>query len=270
MTGTRQLNTPELVERVKQNRLVEVGDGTLSMSKVLDLERIRLLAPDLIFSSYLGDESGKLREAGFSVVENLQWLESTPLARAEWLKFMALFLNREVEAERLFSSIEERYERAKSRAIAVSRQPTVMCGSDYRGTWFVPGGRTYVAKFIEDAGGNYLWKDDSSLESIPLKMEAVLSRAKNADIWLLHMSSIRSRKELGELEPRNALFSAFKTGEVYNNDAILSAGGGNDYWENGVNNPDLVLLDLIAVLHPDLVPDHRSRWYRKLPEGTLH
>jgi iron complex transport system substrate-binding protein len=141
-----------------------------------------------------------------------------------------------------------------------------MCGLDQRGTWFVPGGRSYFATFIRDAGGDYLWQADPHAPSQPLKMEAVLDRARNAEIWLLHMSSVGSRKELADLDPRYPLFSAFRAGRVYQNDARVSRGGSNDYWETGVMNPDLVLADLIAIFHPELALNHRFIWYRQLPE----
>lgn len=266
MTGVKLLNTPELKAQSARGQLAEVGDGTLAMEKKLDMERIRTLAPDLILTSFRGSEGSKLEEAGFAVAEISQWLEPTPLARAEWLKFVATFLDREAEAERVFSEIERRYETMAARARGVTSRPTVMCGSDHRGTWYVPGGQSYVAAFIQDAGGNYLWRSSSGTDSLPLKMEAVLDRAKNADFWLLHMNAIRSRKELSESDSRNALFEAFRAGKVFNNDARVSPGGGNDYWETGVNKPDLVLADLIAILHPELAPEHQFNWYRRLPE----
>jgi iron complex transport system substrate-binding protein len=270
VAGVKMLTTPELVAQAARGQLAEVSDGTLSMNKPLDFERIRTLAPDIILTSYRGNDGSKLEEAGFKVAENSEWLEPTPLGRAEWIKFIAAFLDRETEAETLFSGIEQRYDAQVARARAVTRRPTVMYGHDQRGTWFVAGGQSYVATFIQHAGGQYLWGTDSSTGSVPLKMEAVLERARDAEFWLLHMSSIRSRRELSELDPRNELFAAFRSGRVFSNDARLSLGGGNDYWETGVTNPDLVLADMIALLHPEIAPNHQFIWYRQLPEEAKH
>jgi iron complex transport system substrate-binding protein len=270
LAGVKMLNTPELIAQAAKGQLVEVSDGTSGMNKQLDLERIRTLAPDLILTSYRGNEGAKLQEAGFKVAENSEWLETSPLGRAEWLKFVAAFLDREAEAERFFSGIEQRYEAEVARARTVTRRPSVMYGHDQRGTWFVAGGRSYIAAFIQDAGGEYLWKANDSSDSVPLKMEAVLERARDAEFWLLHMTTIRSRKELYELDPRNALFASFRSGLVFSNDARLSSRGGNDYWESGVTNPDRVLADLIAILHPELAPNHQFTWYRHLPEEAKH
>ncbi|MFC1641229.1 ABC transporter substrate-binding protein [Myxococcota bacterium] len=266
VAGVRLLNTPELVAQVRRGELAEVSDGTPSMSKKLDLEQIRTLAPDLILTSFLGNDGSKLQEAGFKVAESSEWLEETPLGRAEWLKFVAAFLDRETEAERLFWGIEQRYEAQVARVQKVKRRPTVLCGLDQRGTWLVPGGRSYVADFIQAAGGDYLWKTDLNTGSQPLKMESVLEGARDAEVWLLHRSFVRSRREILQLDPRYTLFGAFHSGRIYHNDARISPEGGNDYWETGVTNPDLVLADLIAILHPELAPNHQFIWYRQLPE----
>jgi iron complex transport system substrate-binding protein len=269
LAGVKLLNTPELVEQAHNGHLVEVGDGNPSMELNLDLELIRSLAPDLVIASYLGNTGAKLREAGLNVVENSEWLESTPLGRAEWIKFIAAFLERDAEAERWFTGLEQRYEAMAARTRQVIDRPSVLCGIDYRGTWHIPGGQSYVARFIADAGGDYLWKDEKSTGSRPLKMEAVLERAQHAKLWLVNVISLRSRKEIADMDPRYALFDAFNAGRLYNTDARVSPGGGNDYWENGVANPDLVLADLIAIIHPELSQGHTLRWYRTLPEEAV-
>jgi iron complex transport system substrate-binding protein len=270
IAGVRLLNTPELVEQARQGRLAEVGDGTTSMDKRLDMERIRTLSPDLIMASGSGapalDNNGKLLEAGFKLVLNTEWLEETALGRAEWIKFTAAFLDKEAEAERLFAEVERSYHAQAALIRSVPRRPTVMAGWDFRGTWYVPGGRSFMASIIHDAGGDYLWSNDPSTGTLPLKREAVLERARNAEVWLLYMSSVRSLQEVVKIDDRNALFAPTRTGRVYNNDARLSPGGGNDYWESGAHRPDLVLADLIAVLHPEAAPGHSFTYYRKLPE----
>jgi iron complex transport system substrate-binding protein len=269
MAGVRLLQTPELVAQAQAGRLLEISDGSQGMDKKLDLERIRMINPDLIVASGSGNpalnEHGKLLEAGFPVVFQTEWLEETPLGRAEWIKFGAAFLDKEQEAEALFKGIEARYVALKAKAAGVSRRPTVLMGTDYRGTWHMSGGRSYVAQFIEDAGGDYLWKDALATGSLPLKMEAVLERARKADLWILHMSAARSREDLVQADERHRLFEAFHGDRIWNNDLKVGPSGGNDYWENGVHRPDLVLAELIAILHPELMPGHAFQWYRKMP-----
>lgn len=265
IAGAKLLHTPELAALVQQGQVLEVSDGRSSMQQHLDMERIRDLAPDLVLTSFFGDSGSKLREAGLPVVESSEWLEATPLARAEWIKLIAAFLDRELEGEVAFSAIEQRYASQAARARSVATRPTVLCGMEQRGTWYVPGGQSYLAALIRDAGGHYLWDADTHSASQPLKMEAVLSQARDAQVWLLHMSSVGSRQEMQELDSRYALFGAFRTGRLYNSDVRVNAAGGNDFWENGVANPDLLLSDLIAILHPELAPGQRLDWYRQLP-----
>jgi iron complex transport system substrate-binding protein len=127
----------------------------------------------------------------------------------------------------------------------------------------MPGGNSYAAKLLADAGAAYLWADDTSTGSMQLSFEEVLDRARDADIWV----NPGSWKSLGEglaQDERFAQFAAFQNGKVFNNNKRLNANGGNDYWETGVTNPDLVLADLIAIFHPELLPDHELFFYRRL------
>lgn len=273
IAGARYLGTPALAQRVAAGQLVEVGDGQLSMERRLDMEKLHVLSPDLIMVSGASnsdeDQNGKLQEAGFHVATHIEWLEETPLGRAEWIKFAAAFLDREAEAESWFRGIVERYLSLCAKARNIRQRPTVMTGMNFRGTWHVSGGKSYVANFIRDAGGDYLWADSSVTGSLPLKMEAVLARARSADFWLLHMVNAESRQAMLKADNRYGLFKAFQKGALYNNDAKQSPTGGNDYWENGMHRPDLVLADFIAILHPELSPGHVFHWYRKLPgEGV--
>jgi iron complex transport system substrate-binding protein len=247
---------------------VEVGDGG-RLDLKLDLERIRVLDPDLIlatgYSDPAMDPNGKLLEAGFKVVMNTDWLEETPLGQAEWIKLAAAFLDREDEAERLFSEVERRYLALAARTRSLAHRPTVLTGTEHRGTWYVPGGRSFIAAYIRDAGGSYLWQDDLSPASRMMNLEAVLERGRDADFWLIYMNAVGSLRDLADSDDRCALFRSFREGQVYNNDLRLSAGGGNDFYETGVYRPDLVLGDLVAVLHPELEPGHAFTWYRRLP-----
>ena len=129
----------------------------------------------------------------------------------------------------------------------------------------MPGGKSYVAEAFRDAGAQYLWEDDGSTGSMPLHIEAVLERAGDADIWI-DPTNVASMEELAAEDERYTIFRAFRSGRVFKNDARIGPGGGNDIWEGGVAYPERVLADLISIIHPDLLPDHRRIWYRQLPE----
>ena len=100
-----------------------------------------------------------------------------------------------------------------------------------------------------------------------MAIEAVVERAREAEYWI-NTGLARSLAELRGVDDRFRLFTSFRTGRVYNNDARVNPKGGNDFWETGAARPDLVLADLISIFHPELVPDHRRIWYRQLPAVT--
>ena len=265
--GGELINTPSVAELIHTGRIAEVGTGT-GMARLMNLERLYRLQPDLILSYGTGDpnydQQDKLMEAGFHVAIDGDYMETTPLGRTEWMKFIAAFFDKDVEAERQFAGIAHRYEAEVARTRTVSSRPTVFCDMDYQGTWLMPGGGSYIATYLQDAGADYLWHDDHTTGSMPLDIEAVIARAKNANLWL-DPGECRSLAELIGMDARYAIFRAVRTGRVYNNNAKMGAGGGNDYWETGVAHPDQVLADLISIMHPELEPHHQRIWYQQLP-----
>jgi len=261
------VNTPSVASRIRDGRIREVGNGS-GIAKGFDMELLLSLQPDLIMMYGTGipefDRHAKLQEAGFRVAMNSEYMETTPLGRTEWMKFIAAFFDKDAEAESLFAGIAARYQAQAAKARAIARRPTVFCGANFRGVWHMPGGDSFVAAFIRDAGGEYLWKDDATSGSIPLNIESVIARAKDADIWLNPVAS-RSREELSREDDRYSIFRAFRTARIYNNNAKADVGG-NDIWETGIANPDRVLADLISILHPELLPGYQRTWYWQLPE----
>ncbi|MEA5575768.1 ABC transporter substrate-binding protein [Anabaena sp. UHCC 0451] len=265
ISNTKQVNTPAVIERIKAGKVTTVGNNSN-----VDIEKLLELNPDLVTTFGTGnsqtDSYGKLTEAGLKVGINAEYMEDTPLGRSEWLKFTALFFNQEEKAEKIFQEIADKYTQIAEKAKAVKNRPTVFIGFNFKGTWFMPGGKSYVAKYLNDAGGNYLWNDDKSNGSLPLSFEVVLDRAAKADYWLNSRQSWQSLKDVVAEDSRYGDFQAVKTGNIYNNNARVNADGGNDYWEGGISNPDIVLADLIKILHPELLPEHQLFYYRKLPK----
>lgn len=257
--------TPEARRLIEAGKIAELGSG--GMDGRMNMERLLRLQPDLVMLYGMGrpdfDSHPKLMEAGLPVVMNGEQMESTPLGRAEWIKFVALFFGREEEAERIFSDIEKKYLALSRMAAASPARPTVFTSIDFKGTWYMPGGGSFMAKFIEDAGGRYLWDDDRSTGSIPLSAEAVVARALNADFWL-NPGVCGAKKDILLMDGRYGAFRAFKEGRIYHNSVRLNKSGGNDYWENGVANPHLILMDLIRIFHPELLPEHVPVWHARM------
>jgi iron complex transport system substrate-binding protein len=138
-----------------------------------------------------------------------------------------------------------------------------MSGLPWKDSWYIPGGRSFAAAFIRDAGGEYIWTDLESREAVPVDLEAAYARAVNAEFWI-NSGSATCLLDIERTEKRLTRFRPYREGNVYNNIARLNPNGGNDFWETGVMEPHLVLADLIHIFHPGLLPGHDLRYYRRL------
>ena len=250
-----------LSKRVKNGEVVGVGHNTS-----LDFERIVDLSPDLVMVAgfmKISNEETKLIKAGLPVAFNIEWMESNPLARAEWSKFIAAFFNMEQKADELFTDLENRYSKVKSEISHVTDKPDVISGYHYKGIWYMPGGQSYLAQLLRDAKGEYCWFSDSTKGSIPLSFEVVLEKQSGSKIWF-GPARCQSLKEMKDLDERYTLFQAYRDGQVYSVTKRIDDKGANDYYESGVICPDLLLKDLAKVLHPELFPDYELYFYKKL------
>jgi len=255
----------KLRDIINKCNIPQVGNGPS-----LDMEQIVQLQPAVVMANITQGEWNvvpKLREASIPVVLNGDYLETTPLGRAEWIKFIGLLCGKGREAENYFNTIAERYtglqQMVQSELSEDTEQPKVIMNRPMNGRWVVPGGEGYMAQFIEDAGGQYLWSSDSHSRSLVLDAEAVFIRARYADVWL-HQYSSESLQELLQADPRLRRLNAFQTQHVINNDARTNKAGSNDFYESGPYQPDLILADLIRLFHPSLLPEHSLNYYRFL------
>ncbi len=253
--------TPSVRKMIDEGRIREVGEGSRA-----NVELIMEMEPDLIMTFHTGNEQDaypKLIEAGLPVIINAEFLEKQPLAMAEWIKFIALFFNKERDAEHLFSDIAYQYNQLRHQVASLERRPTVLLGAPFQGTWWMAGGRSYSARLLEHAGADYLWKDNDDTGAIPLDIESVYARAADADFWL-NMGTWETRDDALEHDLRFTEFKAYQKGNMYNNNRRTNGLGGNDFWESGRANPHKVLADLVAIFHQELLPDHEFVYYRKL------
>ncbi|MBX3015067.1 MAG: ABC transporter substrate-binding protein [Caldilineaceae bacterium] len=260
------VNTPAVRALIDAGKLVEVGSGAaVNVEVAIDAD------PDLILPYSLGnpeqDAHPKLIEAGLPVVLTAEYMETSPLGRVEWVKFMALFFNEEAQANRSFAGTVTRYQAMAQLARAVTEKPTVFTGIPRGDSWYVAGGRSYVAQFLADAGAQYLWADNESTGTSPVAVEAVFDKVYAGDFWF-NTSTWTTLDDALAADARLADLAAFQKGQVYNNNARLSENGGNDYWESGLANPDVILADLIKILHPELLPDHELVYYRHLAPSS--
>ena len=257
------VNTASVRDKIDRGELIETGSG-----RTLNLERLLEGSPDLILTYGTGnpefDRHEQLNTVGLTVAIVAEYMESSPLGRAEWIKFTSLFFNREAEVNEIFSEIAREYENLTKLTRKIKERPTVFAGFSYEGTWYVAGANSYVGQFLQDAGADYIWSDLPIAGSSPKDFEAVFDRAKDVDYWLNVSQNWQSREDAIAADVRYGKFAALQGDRVFNLAARLSPEGGNDYWETGMLEPHLVLADLIAILHPELLPDRELKYYRQL------
>lgn len=255
-------NNAFIQNAVRKNTIVELSKGPH-----IELEKTLALKPDLLLTFGMGnpknDIDTKLLQANIPIAISLDHLEETPLARFEWIKFIACFYDKEQFADSLFKTTEENYNRYKSIAQKVSTKPSVLTEMKYGDIWHAPGGKSFISHLIADAGGKYLWDDNDKTGSLPLSFENVYAKAKDCDYWI-NTYNINSKKELISYDERYALFKAFKENKIYNNNKTQNSKGFSNYWESGISNPDSVLADLIYIFHPDLFSNHTFTFYKKI------
>ena len=251
----------ELDKKSKEGKIQAVGHAeTLNFEKIVEID------PDLVMVAgfmKISERETKLMQAGLPVAYNIEWMETSPLARAEWAKFIAAFFNKEAEANEHFNEIDEQYNALKDLVENVKSEPSILAGYNFKGTWYIPGGQSYMAQLWRDGKADYCWFSDSSSGSMPLSFEVVYDKQHDADIWF-GPGQCRSMKDLSALDERYTLFKSYKNKQVYCYTKRMKENGANDWYESGVMQPDIVFKDVIKILHPELLPDYKLHFYQKL------
>ena len=262
LTGVAQRDIiidPDVEARIRTGKVTEFAKVGLT----IDVERVVAAKPSLLMAGGASNATlGVIKSAGVPVVANTEWLEPTALGRAEWLKYMALFLNEERKGQSLYDAMKSRYRSLSARAVArpATEQPLVMTGRSTRGMFVIAGGRSYVAALIKDAGGRYAWADNPSVGSATIDLEAQIQRAADADVWI-NGGGWKNMAAMLEDEPRYTAFKAYRNGRVWVYERRQQPNGANDYWSRSVTHPDIVLADLVKIFHPSLAADRAFEWY---------
>jgi iron complex transport system substrate-binding protein len=214
--------------------------------------------PDAAFG-----ENKTLMDAGIPVIPNADWLETTPLGKAEWVKLIGALTDREDTVNRKFDSVAQSYQHLAAIGKAAAVKPSVITGMPFKGTWYTPAGGSFIAQFLRDAGASYHWSDTKGTGSLALGFETVAPVALTADFWL-DAGDADSKKEILSQDPRYGAFNAFKSDAIYNYTRRVNAAGSSDYWESGSVNPQWVLADLIRILHPGVLPADTLIYYKQI------
>lgn len=258
--SSKIIYSPQINERLNKGLIADLGDAFN-----INLEKTVQLHPDLVMvSGYNQNDpfAQRLLQAGIFPVYNNEWMEKSLLGRAEWIKFVAVFFDKEKIADSLYLEIEKEYQNTANRVKGIKFRPQIMSGSNFRGTWYMPGGRNFMAQLFSDAGGNYFYANDTTVGSLPLSFEKVLKNFSESEVWL--NCNYASLSELLQADPRHALFRPVKLQQVYNFNKRMLPSGANDFWESAVAHPDLLLKDVIFILHPELLPGYEPFYTQKL------
>ena len=240
---------------------IEIG-----YDSALDFERIKAIGTDLILLYGLyGEDSAtttKLTQLGIPYIYIGDYIEPSPLAKAEWIVAISALCGKMSEGIEYFTVLEQRYNALKAQAASYTSRPKVMLNTPYNDTWFMPPVRNYAVQLIADAGAEYIYPQNNSSESVAISLEQALLLASTADVWI-HLGQISSLAQLKAENPKFASVPAIVNGRIYNNTKRTTPYGGSDFWESGTVNADIVLQDMIKLLHHNS-PTDSLYYYKRL------
>lgn len=248
VSGARYISNPVISERYASGKVKDVGYDTN-----INYELLAGLRPDLVFVYGVGGENtaltAKMHELGIKTLYIGEYLEDSPLGKAEWVVPFGEMFGKRTQAESIFGGIASRYEGMKEQAALLEGRPKVMLNSPYRDVWFVPGDRSYMVTLINDSGGEYIFAGEDSSVSRPVSGEAAYMAVSEADVWL-NPNQARTIKELVGQNPKFGNIPVVKNRRVYNATRRSTDSGGSDFWESGTLHADRVLEDMIMIMHP--------------------
>ena len=254
----KYIKVPFVQEGVQSGRIADCGDGMSPVvEKIIDTEAdALLLSPFENAGGY-----GQMEDINIPIVECAEYMEMSPLARAEWIRFYGMLYGKEKEAEQLFAQVETNYTTLKQLAATVADRPSVLVDKMAGSVWYVPGGRSTIGQMLSDANADYPWTDDTHSGSLQLAIETVLERAGESDFWLLRYDSPTPLTMLQLLSEKDGyrMVRSVENERVYGCNVTTSM-----FYEETPFRPDLLLQDLIKILHPDIPNLPEPRYYHKI------
>ena len=253
---------PIVREGLRTGRVRQVG-----LESNLNNELAISMKPGVVMTMINPDgasgEYKTLTDAGIPVLPNADWLETTPLGKAEWVKLMGALTDREELVDRKFDSVVDAYQRLTAIGTAAAVRPSVVVGMPFKGTWYAPAGGSYMAQLLRDAGATYHWSDTKGAGSLALAFETVAPEALTAEFWL-DVGDVNSRAAILAQDARFGAFRSFRSDAIYNYTRRVNDAGASDYWETGAVNPQWVLEDLIRILHPGALRADTLIYYKQI------
>lgn len=260
VTSPQYIYSPSVHERIQKGTIQVIGN-----EQKIDIEKILSLQPDAVFSNYIATQENVysvLKNNGIEVIFIDEYLEQNPLEKSAYIQLFGALLGKKELAIKQYNAIEKKYNTLREKVKKSQNAPLVMTNEMYGNIWYMPGGNSFLAKIISDAGGNYLLKDNSEVGSVSMSFEQVILDAKNAHVWV-NAGAYSSKKELLAVHPQYQLIPVVKSGKVY---SLMKAqkGSANNFFEQGNVRADLVLRDYITAFHPHIFPKDSLTFLQEL------
>ena len=261
ITGISQkeyIKEPKIVDRIAADKIIDLGPF-----EAYNTEKLMALNPEVLFAAPFKDNKyGKIIQTGIPMAYCASYMEESPLGRAEWIKFIALFFDKYDEACSIFDTIENNYTKASEIAKRADNKPVVFTGKLYQSIWYISGLKSYMAQYFIDAGAKYAWDDKNHAGSDePANFEQVYERCNAADFWVIleYATNGYSYQKLQSENENYKNFSAFQKRNIVFCNTNLTA-----YYDKGIIEPDVILKDFIAIFHPDLLPNYVPTYFKRL------
>jgi len=255
------ISSEKVRARIDAKKIKELGSNqSLNTEALIDMQ------PEVIIGYGIDNTNptlDNLQKSGLKVVLNGDWNEQSPLGKAEWIKLFGALFDKQTLANSLFKRIEHEYTTTLSLIKNSTQKPSILAGALYEDKWYLPQGESWGAQFLANAGGNYLWRQTKGTGSLALSFEEVIEKGLNADFWI-GPGQFTTLADLAKASENYTKFKAYKTKNIYTFSAKKGKTGGVIYYELAPNRPDIVLKDLVKILHPDLLPNHTLYFFQKL------
>ena len=255
------ISSEKVRARIDAGNIKELGNNQdLNTEVLLDMQ------PNVIIGYGIDNKNptlDNLQKSGLKIMLNGDWNEENALGKAEWIKFFGALYGKQKQATALFTKIEKDFLKTIRMAKMAKTTPTILAGDMFEDRWYLPKGSSWGSLLLKQANGNYLWHETSGTGSLSLSFETVFEKAKSADVWITS-GQFSSLNEMTNSNPHYAEFDAFKNKNVYSFSGKKGKTGGILYYELAPNRPDLVLKDLVKILHPELLIGYKPFFFEKL------
>jgi len=241
-------------EKFERQEITEFGDETSH-----SVEKIIASDANTILYSGFGDEfpnHEKLEKLGFSIIPIYDWREVHPLGKAEWIKLVGILSGKEKEAIAFFEEVKQKYKDTKKLLIDIKKNPTVISGNLIGDIWFAPAGDSYMARIIQDAGGDYVYAKTEGTGSTQKSIEQIIKDNRTTDFWI--NPGIGTKKQIEKINPHSKHLDAFTNG------LYCYSPNMQKFWERSAAEPHLVLSDLIHIFHPEIEEIKTLHFYEKI------